>query len=453
MSQLPLSQIQFAITTIYHFFFVPLTLGLSFLTAFMETLYVWKRDEIYKKMTQFWGKLFLVNFAMGIVTGIVMEFQFGMNWAEYSRFVGDIFGAPLAVEALLAFFIESTFLGLWIFGWERLSQKGHLTTIWLVTISSNLSAFFILVANSFMQSPVGYAVSGGRLVMTDFFALLTNPYVWGQFPHVIFSGFTTGAFFMIGISAYHLFRKQNEVLFNRSLKIAVIFGMIALIGVIAIGDSQGKRLAKAQPMKIAAAEGLWETENPASFSVVTAIDQDDQQNTSGIYMPNMLSFLIYNSFEGEVKGIKNIQEEYEAKYGPGKYIPNVLVTFWTFRVMVGLGFLMLGIMVILLFLVIRKIPMPQWKWFTTLFPCVICLPYIANTCGWVLTEMGRQPWIVFGLMKTSNGVSQSITGDMVLTTVILFTLVYGVLMAADVYLLFKFAKAGPDTIAEEFVEA
>jgi cytochrome d ubiquinol oxidase subunit I len=390
---------------------------------------------------------------MGVVTGIVQEFQFGMNWSEYSRYVGDIFGAPLAIEALLAFFLESTFLGLWIFGWERLSRKTHLLAIWLVAIGSNISAFWILAANSFMQSPVGYAVEGGRLVMKDFLGLLVNPYVWGQFPHTVFSGFTTAAFFVIGISAFHIFRKQNIELFNRSLKIAVIFGLISVIGVVAFGDSQAKRLVTAQPMKLAAAEGLLNTENPASLSIFSIINVQTQEDVVRIGLPNVLSFMAFNTFEGEVKGMKDLQLEYTQKYGAGNYIPNEFMSYWTFRIMVGLGFLMLGVLIILLIFIIRKQPLPSWKWLTILFPWVISFPYIANTNGWLLTELGRQPWLVFGLMKTADGVSTSVSDGEVLTTLILYTLVYGILMVADVYLLVKFAKAGPQEIIPEVVEA
>lgn len=262
-----LSQWQFAVTSVYHFFFVPLTLGLSVLVAIMETIYVRTGSERYKRMTKFWGKLFVINFAMGVVTGIVQEFQFGMNWSEYSRYVGDIFGAPLAIEALLAFFIESTFLGVWIFGWDRLSKPLHAAAIWLVAIASNLSAFWILVANSFMQSPVGYAEEGGRLVMQKFSALLTNPYVWGQFPHTVFSGFTTAAFFVMGISTYHLLRRKQEDVFKPSFQLATVFGSLSILMVILIGHNQAQQMVRLQPMKIAAAEALLNTEDPASFSV------------------------------------------------------------------------------------------------------------------------------------------------------------------------------------------
>jgi len=265
MNPVLLARLQFGIVTVYHFFFVPLTLGLSIVVAIMETLYVIKGDEVYKQMTKFWGKLFLINFAMGVVTGIVQEFQFGMNWSEYSRFVGDIFGAPLAIEALLAFFLESTFLGIWIFGWDKVSKKLHLTTIWLVAIGSNLSALWILVANSFMQNPVGYTLRNGRAEMTDFFALLKNPNLGIQFFHVTIAGLATAAFFVLGFSAYHLIKKNYPNLFMISFRIGAIVGTVSVIGVGLVGHSQMLHVMEMQPMKAAAAEALWNTETPASF--------------------------------------------------------------------------------------------------------------------------------------------------------------------------------------------
>ncbi len=275
-----LSRWQFALTTIYHFFFVPLTLGLSVLVAILETIYLQTNNEIYKQMTTFWGKLFAINFAMGVVTGLVQEFQFGMNWAEYSRFVGDIFGAPLAIEALLAFFLESTFLGIWLFGWDKLPKKIHALAIWLVATGSILSAFWILVANSFMQAPQGFVIENGRMVMVNFGALLSNPNLWVQFPHTIFSGFTTAAVFMAGISAYHLYRRKNEDFFIKSFRLAVLFGFISAFLVVLAGHSQGQLMVKTQPMKMAAAEALWETENPASFSLFTIVDEKNQKMLS-----------------------------------------------------------------------------------------------------------------------------------------------------------------------------
>lgn len=450
-----LSQWQFAVTSVYHFFFVPLTLGLSVLVAIMETIYVRTGSERYKRMTKFWGKLFVINFAMGVVTGIVQEFQFGMNWSEYSRYVGDIFGAPLAIEALLAFFIESTFLGVWIFGWDRLSKPLHAAAIWLVAIASNLSAFWILVANSFMQSPVGYAEEGGRLVMQKFSALLTNPYVWGQFPHTVFSGFTTAAFFVMGISAYHLLRRKQEDVFKPSFQLATVFGSLSILMVILIGHNQAQQMVRLQPMKIAAAEALLNTEDPASFSVFSVVDQQTMSEQVSLRIPRVLSLLAYNRLDGEVKGMLDLQKEYEEKYGPGNYIPPIGVSYWSFRIMVGSGFLMLAFAAYALYRVLRNQLSAETRWLGLFLPAM-ALPYLANIFGWLLTEMGRQPWVVYGKLRTADAVSPNLTTGMVITTLLGFTIVYGLLMVADVYLLRKYAVAGaeaelpkPRTIEEQ----
>lgn len=437
-----LSRWQFAITCVYHFFFVPLTLGLSVLVAIMETQYVRSGDETYKRMAKFWGSLFLINFAMGVVTGIVMEFQFGMNWSRYAAFVGDIFGAPLAIEALLAFFLESVFLGVWIFGWDILSRGAHLASIWLVAIGSTMSALWILVANSFMQHPVGFAIENGRAVMTDFFALLTNPYLWTQFPHTVLSGFTTGAFFVLGISAYHLIRRREMDFFRRSFQLAAVFGALSIFLVIFVGHSQAQRMVQVQPMKMAAAEALWKSENPASFSLFTIGDESRLDDVFAIRLPNLLSVLAYNQPTGEVKGIRNLQTEYEQQYGPGNYVPSVITAYWSFRIMVGAGFLMMFLTLAALYPTIRNRPIAKLR-IIGLYPLAIGLPYVANSVGWIFTEMGRQPWVVMGLMKTEQAFSPNLTNGMVWLTLIVFTLVYAALMAADVYLLNKFAKAGP----------
>jgi cytochrome d ubiquinol oxidase subunit I len=442
MDVIALSRWQFAITTVYHFFFVPLTLGLSVLVAIMETLYLTRKDEVYKKMAKFWGTLFLINFAMGVVTGIVQEFQFGMNWSQYSRFVGDIFGAPLAVEALLAFFLESTFLGVWIFGWDRISKGMHLTAIWLVAIASNVSAFWILAANSFMQSPVGYQVlDNGKIVMSSFLDLVKNPTLWGEFPHTVFSGFTTAAFFVLGISAYHLIRKKEIDLFSRSFRISTIFAVIAVVGVIAVGHTQTQELETTQPMKLAAAEGLWHTEDPASMSLITIVDQEHDKDIISIRIPKLLSFLTYDQDKGQVLGILDLQKEYEAKYGPGDYVPNITISYFSFRIMVFVGFFLLLVSVLVLIYVLRRNPIENMK-FLKVLPFILFLPYISNTTGWILTELGRQPWVVYGLLKTQDAVSPNISAGMVLTSLIGFTLIYGVLMVADVYLLKKYAQQG-----------
>ncbi len=312
--------------------------GLSVLVAIMETLYVKTGKDTYKAMTKFWGKLFLINFAMGVVTGIVQEFQFGMNWSEYSRFVGDIFGAPLAIEALLAFFLESTFLGVWIFGWDKLSKGVHALTIWLVAIGSNISALWILIANSFMQEPVGYILRNGRAEMADFLALVTNPNVVVMFPHTVLSGFTTGAFFVMGISAYHIYRNRDKEVFQLSFNIAAIFGLISVVLLVANGHGQAQHMVRTQPMKMAAAEALFESEDPAGLSLITITDLSQTKEIFSLRIPGALSFLAYNRFSGEVKGINNLQAEFEQKYGAGDYIPPILVSYWSFRIMVGVGF-------------------------------------------------------------------------------------------------------------------
>ena len=442
MNPATLSQIQFATTSIYHFFFVPLTLGLSLLVAIMETMYVRTGQDVYKRMTKFWGKLFLINFAMGVVTGIVQEFQFGMNWAEYSRFVGDVFGAPLAIEALLAFFLESTFLGIWIFGWERISKKLHLTAIWLVAFGSNLSALWILIANSFMQHPVGFTLENGRAVMNDFFALVTNPYVWGQFPHTITSGFTTGAFFVMGISAYHLLRKNEVDLFTRSFKISALVGLVGILAVMLVGHNQMQKMVQYQPMKFAAAEALVDSQDSAGLSVFSLVDQDDLEEHTAIRVPGMVSFLLFYNINGRVEGLRDLQEDFEDKYGPGMYYPDIATSYWSFRVMVGLGMLMLLLLLYALIVGVSKKPLTTTR-FLWAFPFAILIPFLTNIAGWVLTEMGRQPWVVYGYLKTVDAVSPNVTPGMVLTSLIALTLVYGVLMAADIFLLVKFAKAGP----------
>lgn len=448
MNELLLARLQFGITTVYHFFFVPLTLGLSILLAIMQTIYYRTGNETYKRMTKFWGKLFLINFALGVATGIVQEFQFGMNWSEYSRYVGDVFGSLLAIEALLAFFMESTFLGLWVFGWEKLSPKIHLATIWLVAIGSNVSALWILIANSFMQEPVGYVLRNGRAEMTDFFALVFNPHVLVQYPHVLASGISTAAFFVLGISAYHLLKKSPGVsVFTNSFRLAAYYGLIGTLMVAGVGHAQGQHMVNTQPMKMAAAEALWETESPAAFSIISIIDEEAHKDVFSIKVPGMLSIMAGNSLNTKVRGIKDLQAEYEQTYGPGNYVPPITINFWSFRIMVGIGFLMLAMAVYNLFLatrgqvVIKPLYLKAVLW-------AIALPYIANTTGWLFTELGRQPWIVFGLQKTADAVSPNVTTGMLLFSLIAFTLVYGALMVADVYLLVKFAKKGVSATPE-----
>jgi len=442
MDALALSRLQFATTTIYHFFFVPLTLGLAILVAIMETMYARTGNEVHKKMVKFWGKLFLINFAMGVVTGIVMEFQFGMNWSEYSRFVGDVFGAPLAIEGLLAFFLESTFLGIWIFGWDKLSKGVHAAVMWAVAIGSNLSALWILIANSFMQEPVGYVLRNGRAEMVDFWALLGNPHVWQQFPHVVLAGLTTASFFMLGISGYHLAKKSDtREVWRRSFSIAAVCALVAATLVGIVGHSQGQHMFKTQPMKMAAAEALWETEQPAALSLFTISDESDRKEVFSIKLPAMMSLLNCNNLTCEIPGINQIQAEYEQTYGPGDYIPPVTLAFWAFRGMVGAGLLMIAVGLGASFLHFKKW-LDRYPKLLRLLVWAIPLPYLANTGGWLLAEVGRQPWIVFGLMRTEEGVSASVSGGMVVISLLVFALLYGALMVADVYLLAKYARKG-----------
>jgi cytochrome d ubiquinol oxidase subunit I len=436
-----LSRLQFAITTVYHFFFVPLTLGLSVMVALMETIYVLTNQEVYKQMTKFWGKLFLINFAMGVVTGIVQEFQFGMNWSEYSRYVGDIFGVPLAIEALLAFFLESVFLGVWIFGWDKLSKGLHAAAIWVVAIGANISAFWILVANSFMQQPVGYTLQEGRLVLERFSALIFNPNLWVQFPHVITAGFTTATFFIMGISAYHLMRKHNPDIFQRSFQMAAIIGAISIVLVGLIGHDQAQHMVETQPMKMAAAEALWTTEDPASFSILTIGDLSQRTEVFSIRLPRLLSIMSFNQIEGEVRGIYDLQEEFKQLYGPGDYIPPVAFVYWSFRIMVGAGILLLLLAAVSLFLVMAGVFEVRSIIFK-LFILAIFLPYIANSAGWIMTEVGRIPWIVYGLMVLKDGVSITVPTGIVAMSLIVYTITYAALMVAAIYLLAKFAKAG-----------
>jgi cytochrome d ubiquinol oxidase subunit I len=453
MDVLLLARLQFAITIIYHFFFVPLTLGLSLAVAILETLYVRTGKEIYKRMTKFWGKLFLINFAIGVVTGIVQEFQFGMSWSEYSRFVGDIFGAPLAIEALVAFFLESTFIGVWIFGWDKLSKGLHATIIWLVAIGSNISAIWILIANSFMQHPVGYTVTDGRAELTSFTQVIFNLPIFSHFPHVFSAGLVTVAFFMLGISAYHLSRHHEIDFFRYSFRMAAIMGVIGTILVGVIGHTQGQEINQTQPMKLAALEALFNTENPASLSIITIKNPFTDSLVLDWRIRGGLSFMEYDRFTGEVKGINQLQAQYEQQYGPGNYVPPPVVLYWSFRAMVGVGLIMILISMFALIVDLRNL-YGKFSWFFKMLPWAIALPYLANSTGWILTEVGRFPWVVYGLVKLQDGVSKVVSSGMLLTSLIGFILVYGLLIVTTVYLMFKFAKAGPGVASgppDEFI--
>lgn len=447
MDALFLARLQFALITVYHFFFVPLTLGLSILVAIMETFYVRTGQDIYKRMTKFWGKLFLINFAVGVVTGIVQEFQFGMNWSEYSRYVGDVFGAPLAIEALLAFFLESTFIGIWIFGWGKLSKGMHAAAMWLVAIGANISALWILIANSWMQQPVGYIIAGDRAVMVDFFEVIFNPNIWYQYPHVFLSGLVTVGFFVMGISAYHMTRKREMEFFKKSFQLAAMFATFGIVGLGLNGHSQTQHVAEVQPMKIAAAEALWETEDPASLSLFTIGSLDGSEEVFSVRIPGLLSLLSYNSLDGEVRGMNELQAEFAAKHGPGDYIPPAFITYWSFRTMVGAGLLM----VLLAFYGLYLGTTDKFENHTKalrLFIWAMALPYIANSAGWLLTEVGRFPWVVYDLVTLKQGVSNMVSASMVWMSLIGYTLIYSFLIVVTIYLMRKYGQAGPASTDE-----
>ncbi|MGD8457265.1 MAG: cytochrome ubiquinol oxidase subunit I [Anaerolineales bacterium] len=442
MDSLIIARWQFAITTIFHFFFVPLTLGLSIFVAILETRYVRTGDEMYKKMAKFWGKIFIINFVIGVVTGIVQEFQFGMNWSEYSRFMGDIFGAPLAIEALLAFYLESTFIGLWVFGWDRLSKKVHLTAAWLVAIASNLSALWILIANSFMHYPVGYSIDpeSGRALMSDFGALALNPHIHVQFPHVFTAGISLAGFVVMAFSAWHLLRKHDVTFFRPSFRMAAIYALIGSVLVGVIGHFNGLFIIDHQPLKMSSAEAHWETAQPASFIVFALIDEENRTNTFEISIPYMLSFLSTNSFTAEVKGINDLEAQVETQFGAGDYLPPVTLNFWTFRLMVGIGLLMI-LIASLGVLWSKKPDLDKRKWYlkATIYSAI--LPYLAVTSGWILTETGRWPWIVYGLQKIEDGVSPNVPAWNIAVSLGVMLVLYTVLTVIAVRLAVKYGTS------------
>jgi cytochrome d ubiquinol oxidase subunit I len=441
MDVVMLSRLQFATATMFHFLFVPFTLGLSFLVAIMETKYVKTGDETYLRMTKFWGKLFLINFALGVVTGITLEFQFGTNWSRYSAYVGDIFGSLLAIEATVAFSLESILVGVWIFGWRKLSKKAHAVVMWLVAFAGTLSAVWILIANAWMQSPVGFTIRNGRAELVDFFAILTQKFAILKFIHTVSAAYVLGAFFVMGVSAYHLLRKKNIEFFTRSFRIALVFGLIFSFIVVIIGDLNGVVVAEKQPTKLAAMESLWETTTRAPVYLFALPDEENERNKIEIgAIPGLLSFLVFHDINAEVKGLKAFPREER---------PPVLITSFAFKGMVGLGFYFALVMIIGWFKRNRLVDSPK---FLQLMLLSIPLPYIAIELGWIVAEVGRQPWIVYGLMKTSDAVSP-VASSQVLISLIAFILVYGLLGAVGFYLIFKYAKKGPEPAPEAGSEA
>ncbi|MHC5904196.1 cytochrome ubiquinol oxidase subunit I [Streptomyces sp. S6] len=469
-----LARWQFGITTVYHFLFVPLTISLAALTAGLETAWVRTGKEKYLRATKFWGKLFLINIAMGVVTGIVQEFQFGMNWSDYSRFVGDVFGAPLAFEALIAFFFESTFIGLWIFGWDKLPKKIHVACAWMVSIGTILSAYFILAANSWMQHPVGYKINGakGRAELTDFWLVLTQNTALSQAFHTLTAAFLTGGAFMVGISAFHLVRRRHIVEMKTTLRLGLITVVIAGLLTAISGDTLGKVMFKQQPMKMAAAEALWDGEAPAPFSVFAYGDVDKGHNKVAIEIPGLLSFLANDDFTSHVPGINDVNKSEQEKFGPGDYRPNIPVAYWGFRWMIGFGMTSLAIGMLGLWLTRKKFMLPEHlrvgedevpnlvlfrkkalspqltTWYWRLAIWTLAFPLIANSWGWIFTEMGRQPWVVYGIFQTRDAVSPGVSQGEVLTSMIAFTTLYAILAVVEVKLLAKYVKAGPPELTE-----
>ena len=461
MDLVDIARWQFGITTVYHFLFVPITIGLSAIVAAYETAWVRTRNEQWLRLTKFFGKLFLINFALGVATGIVQEFQFGMNWSDYSRFVGDIFGAPLAIEGLLAFFLESTFLGLWIFGWDRLPAKVHAACIWAVHVGTLLSAYFILAANSWMQHPVGYRFNPatGRAELHDFAAVLFNKVQLVTFPHTVLAAYMTGAAFVVGVALWQMVRRAPAAdvpMYRRAARGAAWVVLVAGLGVAVSGDLQGKVMTEVQPMKMAAAEALYDTEQPASFSIFTIGSLDGTQEKFAIKIPDLLSFLATGTTDGRVQGINQLRAEYQQEYGqdpgaayysPGDYTPYIPLTYWTFRLMIGLGLVAAAGAAAVLWATRReRAPSGRaWAWLGITLPL---LPLLANSAGWIFTEMGRQPWAVFGLMTVSNAVSPNVSVAEGLISLVTLTALYGVLAVVEVWLMLHYARRGADPLPQ-----
>jgi cytochrome d ubiquinol oxidase subunit I len=442
ISTLSLARWQFGITTVFHFLFVPLTIGLGLLVAVLQTAAYRTGDVAWDRMTKFFGKLFLVNFAIGVVTGIVQEFQFGMDWSRYSVFVGNIFGAPLAIEGLLAFFMESTFLGIWIFGRGRVSKRIHLASIWMASLGTILSAAFIVAANSWMQHPVGYTIDARthQAVMTNFWAVMTNSTFIAAYLHVLASAFLTGSVFMLAIAAWHLRKGHDLAGFGKAARVAIVVTVLASIATMFLGDNQAKEMEVQQPMKMAAAEALYNTQSGASFSLLTIGDLSDNP-VFQVRVPHILSVLATNTWDGKVLGINQIQKQAAKKYGAGSYVPVIWVCYWSFRLMVGLGILLFILGGVALWLV-RKRRLEKSPRFLRFATWMVLAPFLANSFGWIFTEVGRQPWVVFGLLKTSKAVTL-ISPGYVAASLIGFTAIYTLLAIIEIGLMIRLAKIPP----------
>ena len=439
-----LARIQFALTSIYHFLFVPVTMGLAFLVAVMQTMWHRSGVQAWRRLTRFFGTLLLINVAVGVVTGLVQEFQFGMNWSAYSRYVGDIFGGPLAMEGLAAFFLESTFLGLWVFGWDRLSRRVHLFCIWMVALGASLSAAFILAANSWMQRPVGYELgaAGEPPRLNDIGALFTNPvFIWGYF-HVLLAALATGTLVLLAVSAWHLRRGVEVDAFLRSARLSIVILVPLSIALVLVGSQLGVIETRYQPMKIAAAEAQWDTCDPCSFCAFQiGGGKNDENPQKVIAIPHLLSVLATLRWNGEVVGLNQLQAQYEQQYGPGDYIPNVFVQYWSMRVM---AYLATGDRAALTLGRLAGPPAPARtsKWFLRAAIWAVFTPFVMNTAGWMLTENGRQPWIVQGLMKTADGVSPSVSETEIWISIGVFATLYAALGVTELVLMLRYARRG-----------
>jgi cytochrome d ubiquinol oxidase subunit I len=445
MNALDLARWQFAITTVYHFIFVPITIGSAFLVAGLQTAWYRTNKEKYLRATKFFGKLFLINFAIGAVTGIVQEFQFGMNWSSYSRFVGDIFGAPLAMEGLLAFFLESTFLGLWIFGWDRLSKKMHLATIWIAATGTLLSAYFILAANAFMQHPVGYEFNPetGRAELKSIMAVLTQSTAVSAFFHTIPSAFLTAGALFAGIAGWMVLKGRDVEVARPVMKTGLIVVVNSFLIVGVTGDWSARIMTTQQPMKMAAAEALYETKANAPFSLLTIGTLDGSKAVFQLGLPSILSFMSTGDVNGTVEGVNDLQKAYVAEFGEGNYIPNIPLAYWSFRLMIGFGGLA-ALFALLTLWYLRKGGLPRGKLYLRTMIALPFLPILANSFGWIFTESARQPWVVFGLFKTADGVSPGVSAGSVLFTMVTFTLLYGVLAVIEFGLMIRTIKVGTD---------
>ena len=445
-----LARAQFATTSIYHFLFVPLTLGLGPLVATMQTIWHRTGNEAWLRLTRFFGTLLLINVAIGVATGLVQEFEFGMNWSVYSRFVGNVFGAPLAVEGLAAFALESTFLGLWIFGWNRLSPRLHLATIWIVVVGSWLSAYFILVANSWMQHPVGYKIVDGEAQLTSVWALLSNNFALRAYLHTILAGLIFGSILVLGVSCWHFLRGHEVDLFRNAAKLALIVAVPVTLLQLVVGNRFGEAVTSAQSMKIAASEAQWNTCEPCGFSAIQfgGFSKDDETPSFSITIPRLLSYMATGSFSGTVHGINQLQAQEQKQYGKGNYIPNVEVTYWSIRVMAYLGVLMFLVAAVGAWLY-RKRRLEKARWYLCTAIVATAFPFIAATAGWLLTEMGRQPWIVQGLLKTSQAHSPNIGSTTIGVSLGVFVALYVLLGVVDFVLMRRYARLDPPPLREE----